>query len=60
MAVSGETVVVGARLDDAADQDSGRVRVHALRHHLIPHAKLTASDATTADLLGISVAVAGD
>ena len=61
VAVSGDTVVVGAYGDDDAGTDSGSAYVFVRSGTTwSQRAKLTASDATVADQFGISVAVSGD
>jgi FG-GAP repeat len=61
VAVSGDTVVVGARLDDDNGDDSGAAYVYQWDGSDWTLAKkLTASDGTEDDFFGTSVAVSGD
>ena len=61
VAVSGDTVVVGARADDRADSNTGSAYVFVdSGGSWSQEAQLTASDAAQADFLGTSVAVSGD
>ncbi len=62
VAVSGDTAVVGAYLDDhVGGIDSGSAYVFVRSGGIwSQQAKLTASDAAAGDLFGISVAVSGD
>ena len=61
VAVSGDTIVVGAYLDDAPASQSGSAYVFVRSGSTWnEQAKLTASDAAVADRFGVSVAVSGD
>ena len=65
VAVSGDTVVVGARLDDDNGPNSGSAYVFVepgggWAGSLTQTAKLTASDGAAVDIFGESVAVSGD
>ena len=66
VAVSGDTVVVGAFLDDDKDTNSGSAYVFvepAVGWGLGPlsgSAKLTASDGAAGDVFGVTVAISGD
>jgi hypothetical protein len=59
--ISGETIVVGARLDDDAGGDSGAAYVFARAGTVwTQQAKLTASDAAAGDQFGRSVGISGE
>ncbi len=61
VAVSGDTAVIGAFLDDDAGSGSGSVYVFTRSGTTwTEEAKLTASDAAAADIFGNSVSVSGD
>ena len=64
VAVSGDTAVVGARLEDAGDTDAGAAYVFQRDQGGTDNwgevKKLTASDAQTDDQFGTSVAISGD
>ena len=65
VSVSGETVVVGASLNDDAGSDSGSAYVFerpggGWSGNLTEDAKLTASDAAAGDLFGAFVSVSGE
>ena len=61
VAISGDTVAVGARKDDDNGVDSGSVYVYTRSGTIWnEQAKLTASDGAAGDNFGISVAIAGD
>ena len=61
VSVSGDTVAVGAYLDDAADADTGSAYVFSRDGgEWNQQAKLTAADATSNDQFGYSVSVSGD
>ena len=64
VAVSGNTILVGALAEDAAGIDAGAVYVFERNEGGADNwgqvAKLTASDAQTEDFFGVSVAVSGD
>jgi nucleoside-specific outer membrane channel protein Tsx len=61
VAVSRDTAVVGANLDDDHGPDSGSAYVFVRSGTTWTHqAKLTAPDGTAGDQFGVSVAVAGD
>ena len=61
VAISGDTVVVGAWLDDDAGADSGSAYVFQRSGTAwSEQAKLTASDAAAGDVFGVSVAISGD
>ena len=61
VAISGDTVVVGAPRDDDAGFDSGSVYVFVRSGTTwTEEAKLTASDAAAEDEFGVSVALSGD
>jgi FG-GAP repeat len=61
VAISGDTAVVGARLDDGAGTDSGSAYVFVRSGTTwSQQKKLTASDAAAEDLFGWSVAVSGN
>ena len=60
VAISGDTVVVGAIYDDDNGSDSGSAYVfHYDGSDWVEDAKLTASDGAESDFLGFSVAVSG-
>jgi uncharacterized repeat protein (TIGR01451 family) len=59
--ISGDTVVVGAYLDDDAGESSGSAYVFVRSGTgWTEQAKLTASDASAGDVFGLSVAISGD
>ena len=64
VAFSGETVVVGAFVEDAGGADAGAAYVFQRNEGGVDNwgevKKLTASDAQNGDLFGVSVAVGGD
>ncbi len=64
VAISGDTIVVGARGDDDSGNNSGAAYVFEKPTSewasISKGAKLTASDGTTEDRFGISVAISGD
>ena len=61
VALSGDTALVGAPGNDDAGSDSGSAYVFVRSGtSWIQQAKLTASDAATRDIFGISVALSGD
>ncbi|MCH7719169.1 MAG: hypothetical protein IIB21_06830 [Chloroflexi bacterium] len=64
VAVSGDTIVVGARLEDAEGSSAGAAyvfqRAQGGADNWSEVTKLTASDAAAGDLFGFSVAVGGD
>ena len=61
VAVSGDTAVIGAYADDDGGTNAGSVYVFVRSGGVwTQQAKLTASDATQGDYLGISVGVSGD
>ncbi|MCP3962331.1 MAG: DUF11 domain-containing protein [bacterium] len=61
VAISGDDVVIGARLDDDAGTDSGSAYVFVRSGvSWAEQQKLTASDAEAEDLFGFSVAVSGE
>jgi hypothetical protein len=61
VAISGETVVIGARENDAPFTDTGSAYVFTRSAGVwSQQQKLTASDAATGDQLGYSVAIYGD
>ena len=60
MAVSGDTVVVGAYGDDDKGTDSGAAYVYRWNGSAWVQTKLTASDGATSDYFGEAVAVSGD
>jgi len=66
MAISGETIVVGAYGDDDAGSGSGSAYIFtpdvagSLTAGWTQHAKLLASDGATGDQFGVSVAISGD
>ena len=61
VAISGETAVIGARLDDDGGSASGSAYVFTRSGEVwSQQAKLTASDSATDDFFGSSVAVQGD
>jgi hypothetical protein len=61
LAASGETLVVGAPLDDAAGADAGAVLVYVRNgSQWTQQAKLTAADAQTDDRFGSALALDGD
>jgi hypothetical protein len=61
VAVSGDTIVVGAPYDDAPASDSGSVYVYGFNGvSWVQRQKLTASDAAAGDSFGTSVSMAGD
>ncbi len=64
MSISGDTVVVGARLDDDAGIDSGSAYIFGRNEGGADNwgqvAKLTASDAAGGDMFGFSVSISGD
>jgi hypothetical protein len=61
VAISGDTVVVGARADDDVGENSGSAYVFARQGAAWPQQrKPTAYDTTPGDLFGESVAVSGD
>ena len=61
IAISGDTVVVGARADNDSGADSGSAYVYVRSGSIwSQQAKLTGSDGAADDFFGISVAVSGD
>ncbi|MCH7984763.1 MAG: hypothetical protein IIC28_12430, partial [Chloroflexi bacterium] len=61
VAISGDTVVVGAPLDSDAGTDSGSAYVFVRSGtSWSQQAKLTAGDAAAGDFFGVSVAISGD
>ncbi len=61
VAISGDTIVVGAQLDDDAGNGSGSAYVFVKDGDIwTQQQKLTAADAAVFDLFGISVAISGD
>jgi hypothetical protein len=61
VAISGDTVVVGAPLHDAAGSNSGSAYVfREVGSDWIQIAKLTASDASASDFFGVRVAISGN
>ncbi|RYD64084.1 MAG: hypothetical protein EOP83_10610, partial [Verrucomicrobiaceae bacterium] len=61
VALDGETAVVGARLDDDRGNGSGSAYVFTRSGTMwTQQAKLTASDGTAGDALGVSASLAGD
>ncbi|MDB9961530.1 HYR domain-containing protein [Oceanihabitans sp.] len=61
VAISGDTAIVGARLNDDAGSNSGSAYVFVRSGTTwIEQAKLTASDAAADDRFGLSVAILGD
>ncbi|MBR9814373.1 hypothetical protein GYB61_11025, partial [bacterium] len=61
VALSGDTALIGAFGDDDAGSNSGSAYVFTLSGAVwSPQAKLTASDGTTFDQFGFSVALSGD
>jgi hypothetical protein len=61
VAISGDTVVIGAYGDDNAGRDSGSAYVFTRTDGVwVQQAKLIASDAASLDEFGVSVAVSGD
>ncbi len=64
VSISGDTVIVGARLDDDVPSDSGSAYVFVKPAggwiDSTQTAKLTASDAAAGDLFGQSVSISGD
>jgi len=63
VAISGDTAIVGAYYDDDGGTDSGSAYIYLLNHStglFEQTAKLTASDASTNDYFGSSVAISGD
>ncbi len=61
MMVDGDTVVIGARLDDDGGKNSGSAYVFVRSgNSWSQQAKLTASDAAADDVFGTSVALSGD
>ena len=61
VAISGDTIVVGAHLNDDAGSDSGSAYVFTRSGTIwTEQAKLTASDAAAGDFFGLQVAVSGD
>ena len=61
VSISGETAIVGARLDGDAGSSSGSVYVFVLNGDTwTEQAKLTASDGVAGDLFGYSVSINGD
>jgi len=61
VAISGDTIVVGAWMDDDNGTSSGSAHVYTRTEATwMEQAKLTASDAAANDNFGISVAIAGD
>lgn len=61
VAISGDTAIVGAMLDDGAAPASGSAYVFVRSGNTwTQQAKLTASDGAAGDLFGVSVAIDGD
>lgn len=61
VAISGDTAIVGAWLDDARGRDAGAAYVFARRgDSWHPQAKLTAADASAGDYFGAAVALDGE
>ena len=61
VAVSGNTVAVGAHVDDDAGESSGSVYVFQYNGtSWIEQAKLSAGDAAAGDMFGVGIAVSGD
>ncbi len=61
VAISGDTAIVGAGLDDALISDQGSAYAYVRNGtSWTEQARLTASDGTTGDRFGISVAISGD
>ncbi len=61
VSISGDTAVIGARLDDDNGSDSGSAYVYRFDGtNWIEEAKLTASDGDAGDKFGVSVAISGD
>jgi len=61
VAISGDTLVVGAYLDDDAGMDSGSAYVFVRSgSSWLQQAKLTAGDGAATDIFGSSVAISGD
>jgi len=60
ISVSGDRIVVGAHRDDDAGSDSGSAYVYDLDGVNWVETKLTASDAASGDIFGVSVSVSGD
>jgi hypothetical protein len=61
VAISGDTFIVGERLDDGAAHNAGAVYVFTRSGGTwTQQAKLTASDAASSDVLGYAVAISGD
>jgi hypothetical protein len=59
VSVSGDTLVVGARLATAPGGSRGRLRVRTVGHHVSQQQKLVASDGASGDFFGASVSVSG-
>ena len=61
VSICGDTVVIGARLDDDAGADSGSAYVFVRTGTVwTQQAKITATDATAFDNFGFSVSISGD
>ncbi|MBX3290498.1 MAG: VCBS repeat-containing protein [Acidobacteria bacterium] len=60
VSISGDTAIVGSRLDDYAGTDSGSAYIYTRSGGQWTEQKLTASDAAAGDRFGVSVAISGD
>ena len=60
VAISGDTIVVGATYDDDNDNNSGSVYIYKLMQGIWQETKLLPSDGTGSDSFGHSVAISGD